>query len=107
MPGTVTITRPRAEPQDQTAHDRGWKVVLFNDDITPLDVVIYALQRAASLSQELAEEVAWRAHEDDSAVVKRGLDEEDARIICGGLAKWSRIDGLCPGVRAEAEPDDP
>lgn len=107
MPGTVTIARPKREEQAETAHDRGWKVLLFNDDVTPFEAVIYALQRAAGLSQELAEEVAWRAHDEGSAVVKRGLEEEDARIICGGLAKWSRIEGVCPGVRAEAEPDDP
>jgi ATP-dependent Clp protease adapter protein ClpS len=107
MPGTVTISRPQLAEESATDLDRGWKVLLFNDEVTPFEAVIYALQRAAGLSQELAEEVAWRAHDEGSAVVKRGLDEEDARIICGGLAKWSRIDGVCPGVRAEAEPDDP
>ena len=90
-----------------TTPDRGWKVVLFNDDVTPFDAVIFALQRAAGLSVEVAEMVAVEAHREDSAVVKRGLTEEDARIICGGLRKWSRIEGLCPGVRCDAKPDDP
>jgi hypothetical protein len=50
--------------------------------------------------------VAMEAHENDSAVVKRGLGEEDAQIICGGLRRWTRIDGICPGVLCEALKDD-
>jgi len=49
-PGTATLVRP----------DRGWKVVLFNDDVTPFEVVIFALMKAAGLSGEVAEAVAHR-----------------------------------------------
>lgn len=107
MPDTVTITRPKRSPKPDTTPDRGWKVVLFDDDHTPVDVVIYALQRAAGLSLEVAEMVTMEAQREGSAVVKRGLTEEDAEIICGGLRKWSRIDGICPGVHCEAQRDDP
>ncbi len=109
--GTTTISAPkiRAQPQQVTDSetDSGWKVVLHNDDITPYEVVIYGLQRAAGLSLEIAEAVAAEAHTEEAAVVKRGLSEEDAKIICGGLRKWTRIDGLCPGVICEAlhDPD--
>lgn len=85
--------------------DHGWKVVLHNDDITPFDVVIYALQRAAGLSLEVAEMVALEAHSDGVAIVKRGLSEEDAQIICGGLRRWSRVPNLCDGVECDAVPD--
>jgi ATP-dependent Clp protease adapter protein ClpS len=107
VPGTVTIPKPKAQPVVHTTPDRGWKVVLFNDDITPYDVVIFALQRAVGLSLEVAEMVTKEAHQQGHAVAKRGLSEEDAKIICAGLRKWSRIDGLCPGVHCEAQADDP
>lgn len=107
MPDTVTISRPKRSSKPETTPDRGWKVVLFNDDFTPFEVVIYALQRAAGLSLEVAEMVTNEAHREGSAVVKRGLTEEDAEIICGGLRKWSRIEGLCRGVHCEAQQDDP
>jgi ATP-dependent Clp protease adapter protein ClpS len=107
VPDTVTISRPKRHSLPDTTPDRGWKVVLFNDDFTPFDVVIYALQRAAGLSLEVAEMVTVEAHREGSAVVKRGLSEEDAEIICGGLRKWSRIEGICPGVHCEAQQDDP
>lgn len=107
MPDTVTIPRPKKVAKPDTTPDRGWKVVLFNDDTTPFEVVIYALQRAAGLSLEVAEMVTHEAHREGSAVVRRGLTEEDAEIICGGLRKWSRIEGICPGVHCEAQQDDP
>ncbi len=108
MAGTTTIAKPKAQPAvvDDLDADSGWKVLLFNDEVTPFDVVVFGLQRAAGLSLEVAEMVALEAHQEESAVVKRGLGEEDAKIICGGLRKWTRIDGLCPGVTCEALRDD-
>jgi ATP-dependent Clp protease adapter protein ClpS len=107
VPDTVTVAKPKSVAQPDTTIDRGWKVILFNDDVTPFDVVIFALQRAAGLSVEVANMVAQEAHAQGEAVVKRGLTEEDAQVICGGLRKWTRIEGQCPGVRCEAQPDDP
>ena len=107
MPGTVTIPRKKEQPaQPVIITDPGWKVVLFNDDVTPFDIVVHGLQRAAGLSVEVAEMVAFEAHHEESAIVKRGLSEEDAKIMCGGLRKWTRIEGRCPGVRCEAEHDE-
>jgi ATP-dependent Clp protease adapter protein ClpS len=106
VPDTVTISAPKTVANKEVAPDRGWKAVLFNDDVTPFDVVIFGLQRAAGLSEEIAEAVAQEAQQHDQAVVKRGLTEEDAKILCGGLRKWTRIDGLCPGVKCEAQQDD-
>lgn len=99
-PDTQTIKK-----EDSQA-SRGWKVVLYNDNVTPFDVVIYALQRAAGLSDEVAEMVCLEAHSKGQAVVRSGLPETEAQVICGGLRRWSRIPGQCPGVHCEAMPDD-
>lgn len=106
--GTTTIRAPKvaAQPVVDLTTDSGWKVVLHNDELTPFDIVVYGLQRAAGLSLEVAEMVALEAQNEDAAVVKSGLTEEDAQIICGGLRRWTRIDGLCPGVSCEALKDD-
>jgi ATP-dependent Clp protease adapter protein ClpS len=106
MPGTVVIPRKKPESELVVFTDPGWKVTLFNDEVTPLDVVVYGLQRAAGLSLEVAQMVAFEAHTEGSAIVKRGLTEENAKIICGGLRRWTRIEGICPGVHCEAERDD-
>lgn len=105
-PGTETIPRPSVDTDSAVSPDRGWKVLLYNDAVTPFDVVVFALQRAAGLSLEVAEMVAYEAHSQGEAVVRSGLTQEDAEIICGGLRAWTRIDGICPGVECEAIQDD-
>ncbi|MFW5845241.1 MAG: ATP-dependent Clp protease adaptor ClpS [Planctomycetota bacterium] len=99
-----TDPTPETEPDSRTElmPDPGWKVVLYNDDVTPFDVVIHALVRAAGLSGEVAEAVALEAHSTGSAVVRRGLQEAEAQVMCGRLHRYSRIDGVCPGVHCEA-----
>ncbi len=92
--------------KQKTHANRGWKVMLYNDDVTPFDVVIYALQRAAGLSLEVAEMVCAEADREDEAVVRSGLPETEAQVICGGLRRWTRVPGVCPGVDCEALPDD-
>jgi ATP-dependent Clp protease adapter protein ClpS len=104
MAGTVTIHAPKKEIEQLVS--KGWKVLLYNDDTTPIDAVVFALQRAAGLSLEVAEMIAVEAHESGSAVVKRGLSKEDALVICGGLRKWTRIEGVCAGVHTEAVVDE-
>ena len=105
VPTTTIPKRPQLDPVKDTAIHPGWRVVLLNDDDNEYAAVVYALQRAAGLSLEVAEMVAREAHEEGSAVVKRGLTEEDARIMCGALRMYSRIPGLTPGVEAIAEED--
>ncbi len=110
MPDTRTMPKPRDLPGLQPERpaidpDRGWKVVLHNDEYHDFDQVVYAVQRAAALSLEVAEMITLEAHENGSAVVKRGIDEAEAHVICGGLRKWTRGENL-PGVDCQALPDD-
>lgn len=106
MPGTVTIPKPSLNKQPESTPHRGWKVILFNDDYTPFDLVIFALQRAAGLSIEVAEMVALEAHREGEAVVKKGLSADDAQILCAGLRKWTILEGVTPGVRCDARCED-
>ncbi len=116
MPGTRRFYRPLAsttaipavEPEQKTiaTTESGWKVLLYNDDVTPIDVVIVGLQKAAGLSIEVAEMVAMEAHDTGRAIVKRGLTREDAEIVCGLLKTYTRIEGFCPGVECEAVKDE-
>jgi len=53
-----------AEPKiDGPAIGMGrWMVVIFNDDVTPFDIVIAALMRATGCQEREAEIEAWEAH---------------------------------------------
>lgn len=107
MPETTTYPLSRPQPTEPVLDvDPGWKVLLYNDEVHDLLAVVFALQRAAGLSIEVAEMVAFEAHSEGEAVVKRGLSEEDALIICGGLKKWTRIEGQTDGVDCEVVKDD-
>lgn len=105
MPGTVAVPKPTPAAADRATADPGWKVVLHNDDVTPMEVVILGLQRAAGLSLEVAEMVTLEAHRSGSAVARSGLSQDDAELICIKLRQLTRITGLCPGVVCEALKD--
>lgn len=98
--------RPESERALHVLPDPGWRVILFNDDLTPFDIVIIGLMRAAGLSAEVSEMVALEAHGTGAAVVRRGLQEDEARIMCGRLKAFTRVPGLCPGVDCEAEREE-
>ncbi len=86
--------------------ERGWKVVLLNDDVTPFDLVILGLQKACGLSEEVSEMIAVEAQTEGSAVARRGLTQEDAEAVCVRLKACTRVPRLCPGVACTAERED-
>lgn len=107
MPDTTVFPKPDLDPATaDPASDRGWTVVLYNDEVHDFLSVVLALQRAAGLSLEVAEMVAYEAHSEGRAAVRSGLERDDALIICAGLRKWTRIEGRTAGVDCEAIRDD-
>ncbi len=96
----------KPEPDSSVLTDHGWKVMLFNDDVTPFDVVIFGLQKACGLSEEVAEMIAIEAHNEGSAVARRGLEQDSAERICVQLKACTRIPRICPGVGCSAERDE-
>lgn len=111
MADTTVISRPNTEAEAEAedpllAPESGWKVLLFNDDIHPFDLVVFSVQKAAGLSLEVAEMITFEAHEQGEAVVKRGLTQEDAVVMAGHLRRYTKAGGRFPGVKATAEKDD-
>lgn len=103
MPDTEVIPNPVPGLSDpETSTERGWAVILYNDEVHVLEHVVFALQRAAGLSLEVAQMVAWEAHTEGRARVREGLVRDDALIICAGLRRWTRIEGRTDGVSCEA-----
>jgi len=105
VPDTQTFTAPELSDADTQA-SRGWSVVLYNDEIHEYLSVVFALQRAAGLSLEVAEAVTREAHVEGRSLVRSGLDQDEALVICAGLRRWTRIDGHTDGVACEAVRDD-
>lgn len=101
MPDTDVVSAPDLTAADPDT-ERGWSVILYNDDIHEYLSVVFALQRAAGLSLEVAEAVAHEAHTNGRSIARSGLDKDDALVICAGLRRWTRIDDLTDGVACEA-----
>jgi ATP-dependent Clp protease adapter protein ClpS len=102
--GPAVAPRPTLLPDAVEAQT--WRIVLFNDDVTPFDVVVLGLQQVLGLSDEVAEMVAGEAHRSGSAVARRGLAEAVAHRLCARLTAATRVPHLCPGVQCEAQADD-
>lgn len=48
---------------------RKWKVVIYNDDVTPMDFVVYVLETIFQLPADTAINLMMTVHENGSAVV--------------------------------------
>jgi ATP-dependent Clp protease adapter protein ClpS len=73
-----------------------WMVVIFNDDHTPFDVVIFTLMIATNCSREEAELETWEAHHIGRASVHFASEEE-----CLAVADVIRRAGVKVEVCAE------
>jgi ATP-dependent Clp protease adapter protein ClpS len=103
LSGTTVIPKPRTETD--ISLERAWRVVIFNDEITPIDLVVLALQKAAGISLEVAEMITMEAHNQGSAVVRSGITREEGNQICATLVSITRLGGQLPGVVCSVERD--
>ena len=62
---TAVLTRPKAT----TARPPMYKVILVNDDYTPMEFVVYVLQRFFSMPSANAVQIMLKVHHSGSAVV--------------------------------------
>lgn len=87
--GTIVIDRP-----DSAETDFGdmWRVLVHNDPITTFEYVIYILVDLFLLSTELAEHIAFTAHEKGEAVVVIRPKAEAQRLAKAAVGR-ARTDG--------------
>ena len=62
---TAVLTRPKAK----TAKPPMYKVILINDDYTPMEFVVYVLQRFFAMPSSHAVQLMLKVHKTGSAVV--------------------------------------
>lgn len=92
----LTITAPApvevGESVPEQVIEPLYKVLIHNDDVTPLDYVIRILRRIFMLSHELAEHVAETAHNEQVAIVVIRPKPEAEKLI-GAARAQARADG--------------
>jgi ATP-dependent Clp protease adaptor protein ClpS len=74
---------------DKIELPRKFRVVLLNDDFTPMEFVVYILKRFFSKSQQAAEEVMIEVHE-KGAGVAGVFSQEVAEMKVGQVNQYSR-----------------
>ena len=80
-----------------------WRVILHNDNVTPMEYVMIILETIFFLSGELSEHVMWTAHTKGWAVVVIRPREEAERLADIAQTR-SRLDGF--PLKFTTEPDD-
>lgn len=67
-------------PEEEESENTPWRLILFDDDIHTFDEVITQLMKALECSQEKAEEITLKVHNDGKALVFEGSFEECLKI---------------------------
>lgn len=78
-PTTRTTTRPTVE--QAIKEERPAKVIIHNDDVTPMNFVMMILFTLFNLSEELAEHIMWEAHTKGQALVVTLARPEAQRLV--------------------------
>ena len=69
MPIFETAVQPMVRPELETNFEPLYRILIHNDEVTPYDYVIRILERVFVLSEEIADHVAWMAHNQGVAIV--------------------------------------
>ncbi len=104
MPKTTTITE--LETEQQTTVNRGWVVVVFNDDTHTFEYVVHLFCKVLMVSAEKAGHMAYNIHTKGQEVVagpmsKYEADEIVTKIRNFGPDPWAIKDIGPLGCKAE------
>ncbi len=85
--------RPETETGPDTAEEPPYRIIIHNDDVTPMDFVIYVLKKVFLLSGPRALHVMYEAHFNGSAYVQTLPKTEAVRRVTAasfeaGLASY-------------------
>ena len=102
MPISETAIQPIVRQEEDTRLEPRYRILIHNDEVTPYDYVIRILERVFMLSEELAEHVAWTAHNDGIAIVLIRPRHEAEKLITVAQTA-ARIDGYPLAFSLEPE----
>ncbi len=83
----------RTEPERAESNEGRFQILLHNDEITPYDYVTQLLTGVFFLSEELADHIAWTAHNKGAAVVVVRPRPEAHKLVAVAHSR-ARADGF-------------
>lgn len=76
---TATIEKPQQAQDEGVIFDRGWQVVLFNDDVNAFHNVVNWLMQIFGHTVELATKIALEAHKNGKTVAE--VEGHDSALL--------------------------
>ena len=92
MPQAQTVPTPEVIDKQETAEEPLYRVIIHNDDVTPMDFVVHVLTQIFLLLQPDAVEVMLTAHYQGAAYVQT-LPKEEAQKRIGKAHFAAGLDG--------------
>ena len=75
-PAPVEVDQPDVDQADETATDRPWIVLVWNDPINLMSYVLFVFQKVFGYSRERADRLMLDVHHKGRAVVSGGTREK-------------------------------
>ena len=75
----LVVDAPKKFGEGAVIHDRGWQVVIFNDDVTHFHRVVNWLMQVFGHSEQLAVKIAMEAHKTGKAVAE--VEGHDSALL--------------------------
>jgi len=93
---SATETAPAEKSREKTTHEPQYKVILYNDDQTPMEHVVRVLQKVIPrMNEKKATAIMLQAHTEGKAVVIK-CHKELAEMYCEGLRSEELISTIEP-----------
>ena len=89
LPATVESPVTTHYPENTELMEALFRVLLHNDNVTPIEYVMHILARIFTLSSEISEHIALTAHNDGTAIViiKPRTEAERLSLTANGIAR--------------------
>jgi len=101
-PGARTLPRRQPAPVPQTDLEPMYRVIIHNDDVTPMDFVVHILERIFFVSGPAAVKIMFTAHTTGAAYVQ-SLPKAEAQNRIGRAHFAAGLEGY--PLRFSMEPE--
>lgn len=91
--GAGTDLLDRNEDKEKIKPPSKYKIIYYNNDHTPMNVVVISLMTIYRHDEETATKLMFSVHEKGREIVKNGLSKEIAETLVDKTIRWFRSIG--------------
>ena len=91
--GTGVDLLDKEKAKNEAKPPKKYKVVYYNDDYTPMELVVISLVAFFHRSNQDAFKIMMHVHEKGKGIAQGGLSREIAETKCNRVVQWFREQG--------------